>query len=232
MLKSGRSSGSEAAGFSKVLAILAQHYTDSAYSTALNEISKQDDPFRVLIGTVLSQRTRDEVTAETEQALFREYPDAASLSAADRRHIERLIRRVGFYRTKAKAVKDISRDILDRFGGKVPHDMESLLSLPMVGRKTANCVLVYGFGMNAIPVDTHVHRISNRLGWVKTKKPEETERALVGMLPKETWLAVNELMVTHGKNICRPIGPLCQRCPVAELCAYWGDTSSTRNTSP
>ena len=203
-----------------MLAELTRYYSDRAYSTALDEISKHDDPFRVLIGTVLSQRTRDALTAAAEQALFREYPDAVSLSAASRGHIEQLIRQVGFYRTKARAIREIARLLLERHDGKVPDELDALLALPLVGRKTANCVLVFGFGKPAIPVDTHVHRISNRLGWAMTKSPEETERALSAALPREHWLEVNEVFVLHGQNICRPVTPRCGICPVACCCSW------------
>ena len=188
--------------------------------TALGEVSKLDDPFRVLIATVLSQRTRDEITSEVEEALFSAYPDAGALARASVNSIQKLIRKVGFYRTKAKAIREISREIVGRFCGKVPQDIESLLSLPMVGRKTANCVIVYGFGRSAIPVDTHVHRVSNRLGWVKSKTPADTEEKLSKILPVSYWLEVNELMVTHGKTTCKPLRPLCGICPVAGMCAY------------
>lgn len=219
MRKKGRNSGTENR-YGSVLTMLKKYYSASGAVTALGELSSLDDPFRVLIATVLSQRTRDEITSQVEEALFRVYPDARSLAKASIANIQKLIRKVGFYRTKAKAVREISRQIMHRFGGSVPQDMESLLTLPMVGRKTANCVIVYGFGRSAIPVDTHVHRVSNRLGWVKSRTPADTEEALSKILPVGHWLEVNELMVTHGKNICRPLKPLCGICPVAGLCDY------------
>ncbi len=177
-----------------------------------------EDPFRVLITTVLSQRTRDEVTEKAAGRLFAKYPLASSLSKADVNDIRGLIREVGFYRVKAPRIRDIAQIIDTRYNGKVPEDMGELLSLPGVGRKTANCVLVYGFGRNAIAVDTHVHRISNRLGLVKTRTPDETETRLLEVLPEKYWLHVNELMIRFGKDICRPVSPKCDKCTVSEFC--------------
>ncbi|VVB96577.1 G/T mismatches repair enzyme [uncultured archaeon] len=176
------------------------------------------DPFRQLIATVLSQRSRDDVTDRASEKLFSKYGTPAALAHADVADIEELIREVGFYRIKAPRVKEIARIISNDFKGKVPGDMETLLSLPGVGRKTANCVLVYGFGKDAIAVDTHVHRISNRLGFVSTKTPEETELKLREVLPKRYWRYINELLVRFGQDICRPVGPKCGVCMIGELC--------------
>ncbi len=176
------------------------------------------DPFRQLIATVLSQRTRDEVTDRASEKLFAKYGTPAALAHADIADIEELIREVGFYRIKAPRVKEIARIISNDYKGKVPDDMETLLSLPGVGRKTANCVLVYGFGKDAIAVDTHVHRISNRLGLVSTKTPEETEIKLREVLPRKHWRYINELLVRFGQDICRPVGPKCRECPIIEMC--------------
>jgi len=178
------------------------------------------DPFCVLITTVLSQRTRDENTLKASERLFSKYRTPEEIAKVDIKDIERLIKPCGFYRIKARKVKDISKEILERFGGRVPESLEDLLSLPGVGRKTANCVIVYGFGKPAIPVDTHVHRISNRLGLVKTRTPEETERELLRVVPKNLWIRLNELFVKFGKSICRPIRPLCEKCPVEKFCKY------------
>lgn len=176
------------------------------------------DPFRALIATVLSQRTRDEVTERASEKLFSKYGKASALAHADVKDIEELIREVGFYRIKAPRVKEIARIISNDFRGKVPDDMDTLLSLPGVGRKTANCVLVYGFGRDAIAVDTHVHRISNRLGLVSTRTPEDTEIKLREVLPKKHWRHINELLVRFGQDICRPVAPRCDACTLAELC--------------
>ncbi len=176
------------------------------------------DPFRALIATVLSQRTRDEVTDRASEKLFTKYGTPAALAHADVGNIEELIREVGFYRIKAPRIKEIARIINNDFKGKVPSDMETLLSLPGVGRKTANCTLVYGFGKDAVAVDTHVHRISNRLGLVKTKTPEETEIKLRETLPRKHWKHINELLVRFGQDLCRPVGPKCGECPIIEMC--------------
>lgn len=178
------------------------------------------DPFRVLIATVLSQRTRDEVTDRATERLFSRYGTSGELARADTGDIEELIRDVGFYRTKAPRIKEIAWIIDNDLKGKVPDDIETLLLLPGVGRKTANCVLVYGFGMDAVAVDTHVHRISNRLGLVETGTPEETETELRRVLPKRHWKHINELLVRFGQDICRPIGPKCPLCPVSDLCPW------------
>ena len=179
---------------------------------------KSEDPFQVLITTVLSQRTRDEVTDRASKRLFAKYNTPAALERADIKDIEELIREAGFYRIKAPRIKEIARIIDEDFKGRVPDDVETLLSLPGVGRKTANCVLVYGFGKDAVAVDTHVHRISNRLGLVRTKTPEETEMKLIDSLPKKHWKHINELLVRFGQEICRPVAPKCGVCPVVELC--------------
>jgi endonuclease-3 len=176
------------------------------------------DPFCQLIATVLSQRTRDEVTDRASGKLFSKYGTPAALARADVADIEELIREVGFYRIKAPRVKEIARIISNDYKGKVPDDMESLLLLPGVGRKTANCVLVYGFGKDAIAVDTHVHRISNRLGLVSTKSPEETEIKLREVLPRKHWRHINELLVRFGQDICKPVGPKCRECLIIDMC--------------
>ena len=176
------------------------------------------DPFRVLIATVLSQRTRDEVTDRATERIFKKYGTCSELARADTGDIEELIRDVGFYRIKAPRVKEIARIIDNDLKGKVPSDIESLLLLPGVGRKTANCVLVYGFGMDAVAVDTHVHRISNRLGLIKTGTPEETETELRRVLSKRHWKHINELLVRFGQDICRPVGPKCRLCTVFDIC--------------
>lgn len=177
------------------------------------------DPFQVLIGTILSQRTRDANTDVASAQLFARFPDAASLAAADPKTLVPIIRRVGFYRTKSRAIRACAAELLRRFGGDVPRTYEELVSLPSVGPKTANCVLVFGYGIPAIPVDTHVHRIANRLGVVRTRTPEETEERLTAVVDPRYWIPLNPLLVQHGQNLCRPRAPLCERCPISELCA-------------
>jgi endonuclease-3 len=179
------------------------------------------DPFQVLIGTILSQRTRDETTEEAAARLFAKYPDAPAMASAPLEDLRGLIKPVGFYPTKAQAIRKVAREIVRRFGGKTPRSFEDLLSLPMVGRKTANCVLVFGYREAAIPVDTHVHRLANRLGAVRTRTPEETEEALRAQVPPELWIPLNPLLVQHGQNLCRPQRPRCDLCPLRSWCE-WG----------
>lgn len=181
---------------------------------------KSKDPFKVLISTVLSQRTKDENTKRATNLLFSKFKTPEEIAKASERDLQVLVKSAGFFRVKALRIKMISKKIVERFSGKVPDDIENLLSLPGVGRKTANCVLVYGFQKNAIPVDTHVHRISNRLGWVKTKNPEETERELSKKLNERYWLKLNELMVRFGQRICLPRKPKCGECPIKRMCEY------------
>lgn len=179
------------------------------------------EPFRVLISTVLSQRTRDENTAMASKRLFSKFKTPKQLANAKLRDIQGLIKPSGFYKVKAGYIKQIAKEIVDRFDGKVPDNIDELLLLPGVGRKTANCVLVYAYMIPAIPVDTHVHRISNRLGLVKTKTPEQTEMALTGIVPRKYWIQLNELMVRYGQKICLPIRPRCERCRLKDMCAYY-----------
>lgn len=179
------------------------------------------DPFRVLISTILSHRTQDENTNRASSSLFEYYPTPEALASADVREIEKLIRPSGFYKTKAGNVKRVASMLVEEHGGKVPEDLETLLTLPSVGRKTANCVLVYAFGKPAIPVDTHVHRISNRLGLVETKNPDQTERALVEIVPEEFWLRLNELLVKYGQDVCRPLAPFCYDCDISQFCVSY-----------
>lgn len=200
-------------------------------NTALAKITAAtEDPFRVLVGTILSQRTRDEMTEKATDQLFAKYADAPGLAAADTAEVERLIRPVGFYRQKAPQIQRVSRILVEQYGGRVPSTYEELMSLPQVGSKTANCVLVYGFGIPRIPVDTHVHRVSNRLGLVTTKTPEKTERALMARVPRRYWLAVNELFIEFGKDICRPIGPRCDTCSFRPYCRYYRTVITRRGT--
>ncbi len=151
------------------------------------------------------------------------------LAQADPRTIARLIKPVGFYKTKARTVKRVARIILKEYKGKVPDEMEELLTLPSVGRKTANCVLVYGFKRPAIPVDTHVHRIFNRLGVVKSKTPEETEEELTRVVDRKDWLPLNEVFVKFGQLICRPIGPKCSLCPLNDRCEWYRENYKDKN---
>lgn len=178
-----------------------------------------EDPWQTLIATILSARSRDETTEVVARDLFRKYPDCRKLAYAPVRTVERFVKKTGFYKTKARRIIQISRILLEQHGGKVPADHNALLALPGVGRKTAACVLVYAFGKPAIPVDTHVHRISNRLGWVSTRTPEQTEDALKELIEERDWLVLNDLLVYHGKTVCKPIRPLCSICSIESHCA-------------
>jgi len=192
-------------------------------ATALAQLQDAtgSDPFRILIGTILSHRTRDENTSRATENLFSVYKTPSQLAAADPNEVRRLIKPSGFYNMKTKSIMKAAKQLVDDFGGKVPDNEEDLLKLHSVGRKTANCVLVYAFNKPAIPVDTHVHRISNRLGLVRTKKPEETEAALVKTVPKRYWLELNDLFVRFGQTTCKPISPRCGACTLSKSCAYY-----------
>ena len=193
----------------------------------LGEFSGRRSAFQILIGTILSARSRDEMTDKICTVLFRRYPTPKRLAQARRSELIRILRPIGFYRQKSQHIVASARRILDRHGGRVPNTLEELLEFPGVGRKVANCVLVYAFGKTAIPVDTHVHRISNRLGWIRTKTPDETESALSRLLPRRHWLMINEILVGHGKAVCRPIGPKCGECSVRPWCAKRGVSASS-----
>src|SRR5258708_7233074 len=189
----------------------------------------QEDPFEVLIGTMLSAQTRDAVTAAASARLFRVARTPRTIAALTEKRIEKLIYPVSFYRHKAKHVKQTCRMLVDRFGGRVPSTMEALLTLPGVGRKTANLVLILSFkSLKNICVDTHVHRISNRLGWVRTRTPDETERALYKNTHERWWPYINLYLVTWGQNVCRPIYPRCGSCVIREYCPRIGVTQAAK----
>ncbi len=182
-----------------VLRILKRHQKKS---TMLGEFSERDySPYRILIGTILSARARDEVTMPVTDALFRRYPTSHTLAHARPKDVQRIIRRIGFFRQKTKSIMSTAKDICGKYKDKVPKTLEELMKLRGVGRKVANCVLVYAFGKSAIPVDTHVHKLSNHFGWVKTKTPEQTEIALMRLIPRQYWQDVNDTLVAHGKSI-------------------------------
>ncbi len=192
--------------------------------TTLAEEEKTRSPFRLLVACVISLRTKDEVTAEASQRLFAIGPDPERLAELEVESIAQAIYPAGFYNTKARQLKEIGRILRDEYGCKVPPEESPLLALPGVGRKTANLVLGLGFGIPAICVDTHVHRISNRLGLVKTNTPEQTERALNEVLPRDLWVPINDLLVTFGQNRCHPTSPRCTGCPLEDLCPRIGVT--------
>ena len=192
--------------------------------TTLAEEEKTRSPFRLLVACVISLRTKDEVTAEASQRLFAIAPDSDRLARLEAEDIAKTIYPAGFYNTKSRQLNEIGRILRDEYGGEVPPDESALLALPGVGRKTANLVLGLGFGIPAICVDTHVHRISNRLGLVETKTPEQTERALNEVLPRDLWVPINDLLVTFGQNRCHPTSPRCTECPLEDLCPRIGVT--------
>ncbi len=195
--------------------------------TALAVLAERDrDPFRVLVACILSLRTQDTTTGPASDRLFAVAATPEAMLKLTPRRIARLIYPVGFYRTKARVILGICRDLLERFGGRVPDTIDELLTLNGVGRKTANLVVTMGYGKPGICVDTHVHRISNRLGYVKTRSPEETEMALRGKLPRRYWIGYNDLLVSFGQNICVPISPRCSLCPVTTLCPRIGVTTT------
>lgn len=181
------------------------------------------DPFKVLISCVLSLRTKDAVTAKASKKLFRVADTPEKILKLSTKQIEKLIYPVGFYKTKAKNIKLICKDLIEKYNRKVPRNEEDLLKLKNVGRKTMNIVMTYGFGSNEhIAVDTHVHRISNRLGWVKTKIPEETETELLRIIPKKYYYDINDLLITFGQNVCVPVSPFCSKCSVNKYCPKTG----------
>jgi endonuclease III len=187
--------------------------------TALADVAERSrDPFRVLIACLLSLRTKDETTGPASDRLFALADTPEDMLRLHPTQIEQAIFPVGFYRTKARVLLGVSRDILDRFHGQVPSSIDALLTLKGVGRKTANLVVTQGFGRPGICVDTHVHRISNRLGYVKTRNPEETEMALRAKLPRRYWIGYNDLLVSFGQNVCLPVSPRCSGCPVRTVC--------------
>ena len=197
--------------------------------TALRELHEAETggPFSILIGTILSARTKDESTTKVVKVLFSKYKNSKELANAKLKDVEKIIKSIGFYHVKAKRIIEVAKIIDSRYRGKVPDNLETLVGLPGVGRKTANCVLVYAFDKPAIPVDIHVHRISNRLGLVDTKTPEETEMELMKKIPKKFWLEINDTFVMYGQNICKPISPMCEVCKIKNSCKYF----SSKNVS-
>jgi len=181
-----------------------------------------DRPFETLVSTILSLRTKDAVTEAASHRLLARASTPEILASLSILEIERLIFPVGFYHTKAKHLVETCRDLLQNYGGNVPRSMDELLKLPGVGRKTANLVLTVGFGDYGICVDTHVHRISNLWGFVRTKTPEETEFALRKKLPRRHWKTYNDILVTFGQNLCLPVSPWCSKCPIARYCPRIG----------
>ncbi len=204
---------------SAVLTKLAGSYTIDRFVTA-----NGPDPFRILIGCILSLRTKDEVTYPATERLFAKAKDPGGMLKLTQAAIAKTIYPAGFYRTKAKQIRGISKILLARYSGRVPDTIEELLLLPGVGRKTANLTVTLGYGRPGICVDTHVHRIANRLGWVATKTPDDTEAALRRGLPRRWWIPINETLVRHGQQVCKPVSPVCSACPVTRACPKIGVT--------
>lgn len=211
--------------FGKIISLMQSTLRNNnlVRATALKNLQTQEDgdPYKILIGTILSARTRDETTTNVIKKLFSKFKNPEELSRANLKEIKELIQKIGFYNVKAARIKEVSKILVEKYNSKVPPNLEDLLSFPGVGRKTANCVLVYGFRKPAIPVDVHVHRISNRIGIVNTKKPEETEIVLQKSIDRKHWIAVNETFVVFGQNICLPIKPKCNVCRLTKLCKYY-----------
>jgi endonuclease-3 len=213
----------DAATMSRVIARL-ERAAPSWPVTALADVSRAtgQDPFRILIGCLLSLRTQDRTTAGACARLFALADTPAALRRLSRPVIEKAIYPVGFYRTKAKVLLKVASLLGSQFGDRVPNDIDALLGLPGVGRKTANLVVTFGFDSPGICVDTHVHRISNRLGFVRTRTPEETEWALRAKLPERHWIGLNDLLVAFGQNVCHPVSPKCSGCAVSRWCGRVG----------
>lgn len=190
---------------------------------SVSEIARMNgSPYKILISTVLSLRTKDKVTLEASLRLFGRAAAPEQMIKLPEEEIQKLIYPAGFYKRKAAQIISISRILIDTYGGKVPETVEELTALPGVGRKTANLTLGLGYGIPALCVDTHVHRIANRMGWVAAKTPEKTEEALCAVLPEKYWIEINELLVLYGQTICTPVSPKCSLCPFRDQCPRIG----------
>ena len=209
--------------FIKVLDILEKEFP-KWNAPVVSLMAKRDHrtPFQILISTIISLRTKDEVTAEASERLFKLADNPYDMLKLSEEEIAKAIYPAGFYRNKAKTIKKISQILIEKYNGQVPDTIEELLKLPGVGRKTANLVLALSFNKPAICVDVHVHRITNRLGFVKTKTPEETEQELMKKVPKKYWNKINDLLVAFGQTICKPVSPFCSKCPVSQYCEKVG----------
>jgi len=204
--------------FDEIIRRLKKEY-EKHNVTSLSKLSEiKKDPFLVLVSCLISLRTKDEVTYPASLRLFRLADNPKKMSKLNLNQIEKAIYPAGFYKTKAKRIREISKIINDKYNGEVPGTLEELLKLKGVGRKTANIVITFGYGKSGIAVDTHVHRISNRLGIVKTKNPDETEFALMKILPEKYWIDWNDLLVMYGQNVCKPISPFCSKCVIIKYC--------------
>jgi endonuclease-3 len=210
----------------KIIKVLEQEVRNFITPIVTEVANQTADPFKVLISCLLSLRTKDEVTNEAAERLFKLAETPEGMIRLSEKQIQKAIYPVGFYITKSKRIKEICLTLMENYDSKVPDDLDELLKLKGVGRKTANLVITLGYGKSGICVDTHVHRISNRLGLVQTKTPEETEFALMKVLPEKYWIIYNDLLVSFGQNVCKPISPFCSKCKISELCDKVGVTKS------
>ncbi len=210
--------------FSDIFNIFSDELTRRGIALpSVSEIAGEDnDPYRILTSTILSLRTKDKVTIERSKALFEKAPDIYSLYAMDTEELAETIKPSAFYKRKAENLKEIARIIIEKYDGKIPNSMDALLSLPGVGLKTASLTLNLGFNELAICVDCHVHQILNRIGIIKTRTAEETEKELRNILPKRFWIPLNEVLVSYGQSICRSVSPLCSECPYNDKCKKIG----------
>ncbi len=202
----------------KIMDTLAKYFNYKEKTTLNRMRCDKEDPFRILISCLLSLRTQDKNTEKASNNLFAEADTPKEIMNLPIKKLEKLIYSSGHYKKKSRILKSVSKEILKRFNGKVPSTEEELLSIKGIGRKTANIVLSFAFCKPVLPIDTHCHRIPNRLGWVKTKTPEQTEFALMKILPKKYWREFNALFVLFGKTICQPISPFCSKCPIRKYC--------------
>jgi endonuclease-3 len=213
-------------GMVEIIPLLAEELKKSEMPIVSYLAEGHSDPFTILISTLISLRTKDEVTAEATRRLFRLAGNPAEMLTLAPETIAQTIYPAGFYRNKSRTILAVCRELVDLYNSHVPDTIETLLTMPGVGRKTANLVVTLGFNKEGICVDTHVHRISNRLGYVRTKTPDETEFALRGKLPHRYWIAYNTLLVAFGRRTCRPVSPLCTSCPIRGYCDRVGVTIS------
>ena len=210
----------------KIIQIL-RNEVERFQTPIVTEIAEEtSDPFKVLISCILSLRTKNDVTAAASKRLFKLADSTEKMLKLSQQKIQKTIYPVGFYATKARTIRNIAEVLIDKYNSKVPDDLDELLKLKGVGRKTANLVITMAYGKPGICVDIHVHRISNRLGIIKTKTPEESEYALMKVLPKKYWIEYNDLLVSYGQNICKPISPFCSKCKIANDCERVGVTRS------
>jgi len=193
---------------------------------SVTQVSIKGGPFQVLISCILSLRTKDKTTIQASKRLFKIADNPENMLKLTAGKIQKLIYPVGFYRNKSRVILGLSKKLLEDYSGRVPDSLDALLGLKGVGRKTANLVLGLGFGVPAICVDTHVHRISNRLGWVKTSSPEQTEFALQEIIPRDRWIELNTILVAFGQNLCFPVSPFCSKCKVYRFCKRRGVVKS------